>query len=117
MHRNPDLPAPQGLYDPSLEHDSCGVNFVADLKGRKSHEIVSSAIGALCQLQHRGALGAEENTGDGAGILIQVPDRFLREVVDFQLPKNGEYATGIGFLPQDSSDFKDAKNSIEGIAP
>ncbi|MCH1513475.1 MAG: glutamate synthase large subunit [Acidimicrobiales bacterium] len=116
MHRNPDLPAPQGLYDPSLEHDSCGVNFVADLKGRKSHEIVSSAIGALCQLQHRGALGAEENTGDGAGILIQVPDRFLREVVDFQLPKNGEYATGIGFLPQDSSDFKDAKNSIEGIA-
>ena len=77
MTMNPDLPQRQGLYDPSFEHDSCGVNFIANLKGQKSHKIVSSAIGALCQLQHRGALGSEENTGDGAGILIQVPDKFL----------------------------------------
>ena len=78
MTMNPDLPQRQGLYDPSFEHDSCGVNFIANLKGHKSHKIVSSAIGALCQLQHRGALGSEENTGDGAGILIQVPDEFFR---------------------------------------
>ena len=92
---NPDLPIEQGLYNPAFEHDSCGVNFIADLKGRATHEIVSSGIAALCQLQHRGALGAEKNTGDGAGILIQIPDKFLREVVDFELPPKGHYATGI----------------------
>jgi len=116
MTVNPDLPQPQGLYDPSFEHDACGVNFLADLKGRKSHQIVSSAIGALCQLQHRGALGSEENTGDGAGILIQIPDKFLREVVDFDLPENGQYATGIAFLPQDSSEYSEALASVEAIA-
>ena len=83
---NPDLPPQQGLYHPALEHDSCGVNFLADLKGRASHDIVLSGIAALCQLQHRGALGAEKNTGDGAGILIQVPDKFFRAVTDFELP-------------------------------
>ena len=67
MTMNPDLPQAQGLYDPSFEHDSCGVNFIANLKGNKSHEIVASAIGALCQLQHRGALGSEENTGMAQG--------------------------------------------------
>ena len=101
--QNPDLPSPQGLYDPVMEHDSCGVNFLADLQGRRSHEIVSTAIAALCQLQHRGALGAESNTGDGAGILIQVPDKFLRQVVNFELPEAGAYATGIAFMPQDLS--------------
>ena len=78
MHEytNPDLPAPQGLYHPAHEHDACGVNFVADLQGRKSHRIVAAGINALCQLEHRGALGADPDTGDGAGILIQVPDGF-----------------------------------------
>ncbi|MCB0996440.1 MAG: glutamate synthase large subunit [Acidimicrobiales bacterium] len=111
----PDLPAPQGLYDPANEHDACGVNFVVDLKGRKSHEIVSLGIGALCNLQHRGALGAEENTGDGAGILIQIPDRFYREVVGFELPPAGQYATGIAFLPQDRAQARLAVAEMERI--
>ena len=116
MTMNPDLPQRQGLYDPSFEHDSCGVNFIANLKGHKSHKIVSSAIGALCQLQHRGALGSEENTGDGAGILIQVPDKFFRAVVEFELPEEGEFVTGIAFMPQDSSEYDQAVSSVEMIA-
>lgn len=74
------LPARQGLYDPRFEHDACGVSFVADIKGRASREIVSMGIGALCNMEHRGATGAEADSGDGAGILIQIPDRFLREL-------------------------------------
>jgi len=93
------LPAAQGLYDPRFEHDACGVNFVCHLRGVRSHDIVAMGIGALCNLQHRGALGAEKNTGDGAGILLQVPDAFYRAVVDFDLPPEGHYATGIAFLP------------------
>ncbi|MGV7637476.1 hypothetical protein PJI23_34190, partial [Mycobacterium kansasii] len=73
---------------------------VVDMHGRKSRDIVDKAITALVNLEHRGAAGAEPNTGDGAGILIQVPDRFFREVVDFELPHQGAYATGIAFLPQ-----------------
>ncbi|NNE73249.1 MAG: glutamate synthase large subunit [Acidimicrobiales bacterium] len=96
-----DLPAPQGLYHPDNEHDACGVNFVCDMLGRKRHEIVAMGVGALCNLEHRGASGAEPNTGDGAGILIQVPDRFYRAVVEFDLPEVGTYGTGIAFLPQD----------------
>ncbi|MDP6144767.1 MAG: glutamate synthase large subunit [Acidimicrobiales bacterium] len=107
-----DLPSEQGLYHPALEHDSCGVNFLADLRGRQSHDIVSKAIAALCQLQHRGALGAEKNTGDGAGILIQIPDKFLRDSVNFELPLVGSYATGIAFMPQDETNFKTAKDQI-----
>ena len=89
-----DLPAAFGLYDPANEHDACGVSFVVDIKGRASHEIVAMGIGALCNLEHRGAQGAEANTGDGAGITIQMPDRFLRAVVDFDLPPAGQYAVG-----------------------
>ena len=74
-------PGPTGLYDPRFEHDACGVAFVVDAKGRASRRIVELAVGALCNLEHRGATGAEADTGDGAGILLQVPDRFLREVV------------------------------------
>ena len=81
-----DLPAAFGLYDPANEHDACGVSFVVDMQGRASHDIVAMGVGALCNLEHRGAPGAEANTGDGAGILIQMPDRFLRAVVDFDLP-------------------------------
>ena len=88
-------PGPQGLYHPANEHDACGVAFVVDMHGRKSRDIVEKAITALVNLEHRGAAGAEPNTGDGAGILIQVPDRFFREVVDFELPHQGAYATGI----------------------
>src|SRR3979409_2712369 len=83
------LPDARGLYEPRFEHDACGVSFVVDFKGRASHDIIATALGALCNLDHRGASGAEANTGDGAGILVQVPDRFLRAVVDFDLPKAG----------------------------
>ena len=80
------FPPPQGLYDPRYEHDACGVAFVATLTGVASHDIVAKALTALRNLDHRGAAGAEVNSGDGAGILLQVPDAFLRAVVDFELP-------------------------------
>ena len=79
-------PPAQGLYDPRFEHDACGVAFVATLTGEASHDIVAKALTALHNLDHRGAAGAEANSGDGAGILLQVPDAFLRAVVDFELP-------------------------------
>src|SRR4051812_32575212 len=112
----PDHPDPQGLYDPAFEHDACGVSFVVDIKGRRSHDIVERGITALCNLEHRGASGAESNTGDGAGILIQMPDAFLREVVDFDLPLAGAYATGIGFLPRDPDAAEAAVRGIEKLA-
>jgi glutamate synthase (NADPH/NADH) large chain len=93
------VPGPQGLYDPRNEHDSCGVAFVVDVAGRRSHDVVARGRAALSRLDHRGARGAEQNTGDGAGVMIQVPDGFLRAVVDFELPPAGSYATGLVFLP------------------
>src|SRR2546421_12702528 len=85
------LPEKHGLYDPRFEHDACGVSFVVDIKGRADHDIVATALGALCNLEHRGAQGAETTTGDGAGVMLQVPDRFLREVAGFELPPKGAY--------------------------
>ncbi|GAA12747.1 MULTISPECIES: glutamate synthase large subunit [Gordonia] len=108
-------PGPVGLYDPRNEHDSCGVAFVVDMHGRRSRDIVDKAIMALVNLEHRGAAGAEPNTGDGAGIMIQVPDRFLRETVDFELPAEGSYATGIAFLPQGSEDARLACAGVEKV--
>jgi glutamate synthase (NADPH/NADH) large chain len=104
-----------GLYRPAFEHDSCGVNFVVDIKGRRSHDIVRMGITAVCNLEHRGAAGADPNTGDGAGILLQVPDRFLREVVPFELPPEGSYATGIAFLPQDAEQAASGEAAIERL--
>src|SRR5213594_637979 len=92
-------PQPQGLYDPAFEHDSCGVAVVADMGGLVSHDVVRRGLEALLRMDHRGARGAEPNTGDGAGIMLQVPDGFYREVVDFPLPPAGRYATGLMFLP------------------
>src|SRR3954463_4155936 len=92
------IPEAEGLYDPRFEHDACGVSFVVDVKGRTSRDIVETALGALCRLDHRGASGAEVNTGDGAGILIQVPDGFLRAVTPFPLPPAGSYGVGLTFL-------------------
>ena len=114
--RDTDLHTSQGLYDPRFEHDSCGVNFVCNLRGKASHEIVKMGIGALCTLQHRGAIGAESNTGDGAGILMQIPDKLYREVVSFDLPKKNHYATGIAFLSQDEKLLKTAIRRLEQIA-
>ena len=94
-------PTPGGLYDPAFEHDACGVAFVADLAGGRSHDVVASALTALRNLEHRGATGREIDTGDGAGLLTQIPDEFFRGVVDFSLPALGAYAVGIAFLPLD----------------
>ena len=94
------LPPKQGLYDPVNEHDACGVGFVADIKGRKSHRIIEQGLEILDRLTHRGAVGADPRAGDGAGILLQIPDAFFREVADFELPAIGEYAVGMMFLPQ-----------------
>jgi glutamate synthase (NADPH/NADH) large chain len=106
----------QGLYDPVHEHDACGVAFVATLTGQASHEIVRQGITALLNLDHRGAAGAEPNSGDGAGILIQVPDAFLREVVDFELPAPHSYAVGTAFLPGDEEQVAKTRKQIEEIA-
>ncbi|MBS1692710.1 MAG: glutamate synthase large subunit [Actinobacteria bacterium] len=105
-------PRKVGLYNPAYEHDACGVAMVVDMHGRRSRDIVDKAITALVNLEHRGAQGAEPNTGDGAGILLQVPHEFLRAVVDFDLPEPGGFATGIAFLPQSS---KDAKLACEAV--
>lgn len=94
-------PAAQGLYDPRNEHDSCGVGFVADIKGRKSHQHVRDGLQILLNLDHRGAVGADPLTGDGAGILTQIPDKFLRAVCGFDLPPSGEYGVGMVFMPTD----------------
>ena len=109
------MPRSVGLYNPAFEHDSCGVAMVVDMHGRRSRDIVDKAITALLNLEHRGAAGAEPHSGDGAGILLQVPDTFLRAVVDFELPAEGSYATGIAFLPQSSRDALTACEGVEKI--
>jgi glutamate synthase (NADPH/NADH) large chain len=93
-------PGPVGLYRPESEHDACGVSFVCDLHGRPSHDLVAKGLTSLCNLDHRGATGAETNTGDGAGILIQVPDAFLRAVVTFDLPERGPTPSGPRSCPR-----------------
>ena len=99
-------PPALGLYDPSLEKDSCGVGFIANIKGKKSHQIVSDAISILCNLEHRGAVGADPRAGDGAGILVQIPHAFFArkaKEAGFTLPAPGEYAVGALFMPRDKS--------------
>src|SRR5436190_6244784 len=101
------------LYDPRFEHDACGVGFVVDMKGRKSHAIVDEALTAVCCLNHRGAAGAEPDTGDGAGILIQIPDAYYRAISAFELPPAGSYATGMAFVPPDK--VAESKRDVEKV--
>ena len=99
-----DQPRAQGLYDPRHEHDACGVGFVAHIKGRKSHQIIAQGLQILRNLDHRGAVGADPLMGDGAGILIQLPDQLYREEMarqDVALPPPGEYGVGMLFLPKE----------------
>src|SRR3954451_6229343 len=113
------FPPPQGLYDGQHEHDACGVAFVATLTGVPSHAIVAQALTALRNLEHRGAAGAEPNSGDGAGILMQVPDRFFREVtaeLGFTLPPQHAYAVGTAFIPGDEEQVEKTRHRIEEIA-
>src|ERR1700730_7660502 len=92
---DPGLPQAQGLYDPALDKDSCGVGFIADIKGRKSHKLFELALSSLCNLEHRGAFGTAPRAGDGAGILVQIPHRFFAKQADrlgFAFPSPREYA-------------------------
>ncbi|MEC9339653.1 MAG: glutamate synthase large subunit [Actinomycetota bacterium] len=108
-----ELPVAQGLYEPKYEHDSCGVAFVVDMHGRSSHEMVQRGLDCLYQLDHRGATGAEENVGDGAGILLQLPDSFFRQVTELDLPEAGCYVAGMAFLPPE--DPESAASAVESL--
>lgn len=111
-------PKAQGLYDPQHEHDSCGVGFVAHLKGQKSHKIVEQALTVLNNLRHRGACGCEVNTGDGAGILIQLPHKFLKaecEKLKISLPNEKEYGVGMLYVPKDAAQRKECEKIVEKV--
>ncbi len=110
------LPGPAGLYDPRDEHDACGVGFVVDIQGRRSHGVIEQGLQILLNLLHRGACGCEANTGDGAGILIQMPDRFLRKAtaaLGFSLPPAGHYGAGLVFLPTNQAARERLRQLIE----
>ena len=112
--RDPGLPAAQGLYDPSHEHDACGVGFVADMKNRRSHKIVAMGLQILENLDHRGAVGADPHAGDGCGMLVQIPHGFFvdeAERLGFALPAMGEYGVGFFFLPRDP----EGRRAVEDI--
>jgi glutamate synthase (NADPH) large chain len=113
MHQPPEA---QGLYNPGNEHDACGVGFVAHIKGKKSHKIIEQGLQILCNLDHRGAVGADPLMGDGAGILTQVPDQFYREemaVLGIKLPPAGEYGVGMVFLPKESASRLACEQQLE----
>ncbi len=112
----PGVPGVVGLYDPAAERDSCGFAFVATLRGTPGRDVVDAGLTALLNLDHRGAVGAEVDSGDGAGILTQIPDAFLRDVVDAELPPAGSYAIGMAFLPTDADERRAAERAVEAIA-
>ncbi|WP_108177875.1 glutamate synthase large subunit [Phreatobacter oligotrophus] len=115
---DPGLPEAQGLYDPRNEKDSCGVGFIADMKGRKSHKIVQDGIQILLNLEHRGAVGADPRAGDGAGMLVQIPDAFFRKEaakLGFSLPEPGHYAVGFIFFPRDPAGQAIVREAIEKV--
>ena len=110
------LPAATGLYNPVSEHDSCGFAMVATTRGFAGHDVIATALSSLRNLEHRGAVGSDAGTGDGAGILIQIPDLFLRDAVTFQLPPAGQYAVGMAFLSIDDELRQREKSTITAIA-
>ncbi|ELR96224.1 glutamate synthase large subunit [Gloeocapsa sp. PCC 73106] len=116
--KNQQFPVQQGLYDPQFEHDSCGVGFIVNIKGEKSHEIVEQALTILLNIDHRGACGCETNTGDGAGILIQIPDKFCQKVAkasEITLPKLGEYGVGMIYTAPDRTTREESKRIFTEI--
>lgn len=118
LMRNVHFPKKQGLYDPQFEHDNCGIGFLAHLKGEKSHQVVQDALQILRNLEHRGGQGNEVNTGDGAGLLLQIPDRFFKKVClqeGITLPPAEEYGVGMLFLPQNEEVRKQCEKGIERI--
>ncbi|MFN8752063.1 MAG: glutamate synthase central domain-containing protein, partial [Betaproteobacteria bacterium] len=116
---HPHRPQPEGLYDPANEHDACGVGFIAHIRGHKSHTVVGQGLQILRNLTHRGAVGADPLAGDGAGILLQIPDALLREEMDSQgveLPPPGRYGVGMVFLPQEPASRIACEQEIERAA-
>ena len=111
------LPKAQGLYNPVNEHDACGVGLVLDIKNRPSFDIVEKGLAMLCNLEHRGAVGADPKAGDGSGLLIQIPHKFLKKKVSksFSIPKPGEYGVGVVFIPNNENDEKKIKSLIEEV--
>jgi glutamate synthase domain-containing protein 1 len=112
------LPPPQGLYDPQFEHDACGVGFICHMKGQASHQIVVDALQMLSNMNHRGGCGCEEDSGDGAGILVRMPDEFLRTKaadLGITLPPAGSYAVGQVFFPQGRGALEEAKRAFEKV--
>jgi glutamate synthase (NADPH/NADH) large chain len=116
LERFSAVPRAQGLYDPSREKDACGLAMVATLRGTAGHDIVTQALDALRHLEHRGAVGSDAGTGDGAGIITQIPDAFLRAVAGFELPQVGRYAVGMAFLPVEAEERAAQKAGVEAIA-
>jgi glutamate synthase (NADPH/NADH) large chain len=116
LQRFSTTPQATGLYDPSREKDACGLAMVATLRGTAGHDIIDAALGALRHLEHRGAIGSDAGTGDGAGIITQIPDEFLRAVAGFELPAAGSYAVGMAFLPTEDDDRAALKAGIDSIA-
>ena len=116
--RDPLTPPAQGLYDPSKEHDSCGVGFVADMKNRKSHDILEKGLQILVNLDHRGAVGADPSLGDGCGVLTQIPHAFFAPEcakLGFDLPAQGHYAIGQFFMPRRSEARKQVQAIVEEV--
>ncbi|MFD0768930.1 glutamate synthase large subunit [Bacillus sp. CGMCC 1.60114] len=106
---------PQGLYHPGLEHDACGIGLYAHLKGKASHDIVEKGLYMLCQMEHRGGQGSDSKTGDGAGIMLQIPHAYLQEICDMSIPEQGRYGVGMIFFPQEEKERVDYQKKIEDI--
>ena len=118
MHNYRSIPKKQGLYDPAHEHDACGVGFVVNIKGERSHDIVAKGLQVLDNLTHRGACGCDPRTGDGAGILMQIPHEFFASEaarLGFKLPAPGEYGVGQVFLPLDAVKRRECEDAFERI--
>jgi glutamate synthase domain-containing protein 2/glutamate synthase domain-containing protein 1/glutamate synthase domain-containing protein 3 len=112
------LPPQQGLYDPRFEHDACGVGFVCNIKGKKTNKIIKDGLTVLRRMAHRGAVGSDPDTGDGAGLLIQAPHKFLLKIAEkekIKLPETGQYGVGLVFLPTDKKEYKICKNKLEAL--
>ncbi|MEZ4594463.1 MAG: hypothetical protein R3D55_25460, partial [Chloroflexota bacterium] len=118
QRRSTGFPQKQGMYDPQFERDACGMGFVVDVQGRPSHDIIQQALTILCRLTHRGAKGAEATTGDGAGIMLQLPHQFFQiqtEQLGFSLPQPGDYGVGMIFLPQDAAQRQQCEQALARI--
>ena len=111
-------PERSGLYDPIYEHGACGVGFVANIDGTPTHSIVQNAIKVSINLEHRGAIGSDKLTGDGGGLLLQIPDEFIRQVCteqNLELPASDKYGVGMIFMPQDETKIEKSKQAVEKI--